>query len=124
MFLKCTIFKLYFAIIIVAVYPYIIKDTFILCLKVQAPECFTVSVELISCCDDFNITWQFNGQTIDGTKYMINNTVVKNCHYKTSLKVAQSCESDTGIYTVTITSGAGSDSVNISVEVISKLQIV
>ena len=104
-------------------HPYIIKDTFILCLKVQAPECFTLSVEFISCCDDFNITWQFNGRSINNAKYVINNTVVKNCHYKTSLKIAQSCENDTGTYTVTVTSGAGSDSANISVEVISKLQI-
>ena len=103
-------------------YPYIIKDTFILCLKVQAPEGFTLSVEFISCCKDFNVTWQFNGKSVD-SNHVINTTGVKNCHYKTSLKLEHSCESDTGTYTVTVTSGAGSDSVNISVKVISKLEV-
>ena len=103
-------------------YPYIIKDTFILCLKVQAPEGFTLSVEFISCCKDFNVTWQFNGKSVD-TNHVINTTVVKNCHYNTSLKLEHSCESDTGTYTLTVTSGAGSDSVNISVKVISKLEV-
>ena len=102
-------------------YPHIIKDTFIQCVKVQAPEGFILSVEFISVCDNFTITWQFNDKNITDNKYMTNATTIKDFHYKISLRILQSNKSDTGNYTVTVASPTGSDSVNISVKVISKL---
>ena len=54
---------------------------------------------------------------------MINTTIVKRCHYKTSLTVPISSGADTGNYTIIVTSATGSDRVTISVNVISKLFI-
>ena len=106
-----------------SVYPYIIKDKFIQHIKVQAPECFTVSVDFISACNDLTITWQFNGNrlTDNDDNYMIIFNDIKESYYGTSLKVKQSSENNAGIYTVTVTSTTGNDTVNISVEIISKL---
>ena len=105
-------------------YPYIIKGTFIECVIVQAAESFTLSAEFISCCDNFTVTWQFNESYIANTdKYVINTTIIKRCHYKISLTVVQSSETDTGNYIVTVTSVTGKDSVTISVKIISKLKI-
>ena len=111
---------MYFAF---TVYPHIIKDRFIQHMKVQAPECFTLSVEFISACDNITVTWQFNGKDINNNddNYMININIIKQSHYKASLQVKQSSENDAGTYTVTVTSTTGSDRVNISVRIISKL---
>ena len=106
-------------------HPYIIKDTFIQHMKVQAPECFTLSVEFISVCDNFTIMWLFSGKDItNDVKYEITSSVIKQYHYKTSIKVKQSSESDTGIYTVKIKSTTGSDSVNITVKILGKLLVI
>ena len=105
------------------VYPHIIKDRFIQHVKVQAPECFTLSVEFISACDNISVTWQFNGKHITNNvdNYMINFNNIKKSQYKASLQVKQSSENYAGTYTVIVTSTTGSDSVNISVRIISKL---
>ena len=103
-------------------YPHILKDKFIQHIKIQAPESFTSAVEFISACDNFSVTWQFNGNYItNDDNYMINITNIRQSHYKASLQNKQSSEDDAGTYTVTVTSTAGSDRVNISVEIISKL---
>ena len=105
-------------------YPYIIKGTYIEHVIVQVPESFTLSAEFISCCDNFTVTWKFkNNYIVNTDKYVISTTIVKRCHYKTSLTVMQSGETDTGNYTVTITSVTGSDRATVSVKVIRKLQI-
>ena len=101
-------------------YPHILKDKFIQHIKIQAPESFILAVEFISACDNISVAWHFNGKYItndDNYKSAITN--IKQSHYKTSLQNKQSSEDDAGTYTVTITSTAGSDRVNISVEIIS-----
>ena len=106
-------------------HPYIIKDTFIQYVKVQAPECFTLSVEFISVCDHFNVVWQFSGIDVtNGTNHETTISLIKQYHYKTSIKVNQSSVSNTGNYSVTIKSSTGSSSVNISVKIIGKLLVV
>ena len=111
---------MYFAF---TVYPHIIKDRFIQNVLVQAPECFTLSVEFMSACDNITVAWQFNEKYITNNddNYMININNIKRSHYKTSLQIKQSSENDAGNYTVTVTSTTGSDRVNISVRIISKL---
>ena len=101
----------------------IIKDSFIQHVKVQAPECFTLSVEFISACDNITVMWQFNGKYITSSddNYMNNIDNIEQSHYKAILRVKQSSENDTGTYTVTVTSTSGSDRVNISARIISKL---
>lgn len=110
---------MYFAF---TVYPHIIKDKFIQHVQVQAPECFTLSVEFISACDNITVTWQFNGINITSNddNHVININDIKHSHYKTSLQVKQSSENDAGTYTVTVTSTSGSDRINIFVRIISK----
>lgn len=94
-------------------------------MKVQVPESFNVSVEFISFCNNFNVTWQFKGNHItNNDKYVITVGVTKHSHYKTTLNITQSSGNDAGIYTVTITSTTGSASVNISVETKGKLLVV
>ena len=105
--------------------PFIIEDTFIHCITVLAPESFTISIEFVVICMDFNITWKFNGIEItDDSNHVIVNSDLSNSRYKTSLKIIQSSGSDSGIYTVAITATSGSDSATIKVKVISKLLIL
>ena len=99
-------------------HPFIIEDTFIHCLNVLAPESFTVCVEFVAICMDFNITWVFDGnQIINGS---IVNSDLGVSRYKTCVEVAQSSERDAGTYTVTVTASTGSDSADIIVKIISK----
>jgi len=94
-------------------------------MKVQPPECFTLSVEFISLCSNLAVTWQFNEKYIsDDDKYMITIMNIKHSHYKTSLKIAHSSENDMGTYTVAIISTNSSVSVNISVKIISKFLMI
>ena len=87
-----------------------------------APESFTISVEFIAVCMKFNVTWTFNGsKIIDDSNQMVANSDLSNSHYKTSVKIERSSERNSGVYTVTVTSVAGSDSVNITVKVLSEL---
>ena len=89
---------------------------------VLAPKSFTISVEFIAVCMEFNVTWVFNGnQIIDDSNKMIVNSDLSNSRYKTSVKITKSSERDSGVYTVMVTSVAGKDSVNITVKVLSKL---
>ena len=112
----------YLCIINFLVKPFIIEDTFIHCITVLAPESFTIFVEFVAICMDTSITWELNGnQIVDGVNVKISNDNLGNSWYKTSLTVLKSSESDSGTYTVTITSATGSDSVAITVQIISKL---
>ena len=106
---------------IFAVHPFIIEDTFIHCITVLAPESFTISVEFVAICMNFNITWEFKGNQIaDSLNVKIVNSKLDNSRHKTSLTIMQSSEKDSGTYTVTVTSATGSDSVKIIVKIISK----
>ena len=106
-------------------HPFIIEDTFIHCIIVLAPESFTISVEFVIICMDFSITWQFNGRSIiNGSNHVIVNNDLGSSRYRTSVKIIQSSMQDSGTYTVTVTTAAGNDSANITVEVISKLIII
>ena len=70
---------------------------------------------------NFNVTWEFKGnQLIDGLNVKIVNTNLGNSRYKASLTILQSSEENSGTYTLTVTSAAGSDSVKIIVKIISK----
>ena len=101
-------------------FPYIIKDLFIQSVNADAPY-FILSVEFISVCDNFVVTWQFDGRLItNNTKYVITLSVIKQSHYKAMLKVQQISEDDEGNFTVTITSTTGSVNTNISVSIIGK----
>ena len=87
-----------------------------------APESFTISVEFIVVCMEFEVNWAFNGsKIIDDYNQMIVNNDLSNSLYKTSVKIEKSSERNSGVYTVTVTSVAGSDSVNITVKVLSEL---
>ena len=104
------------------VHPFIIEDKFTDFITVLAPESFTISVEFIVVCMKFNVTWAFNGsQIIDDSNQMIVNSDLSNSRYKTSVKIIKSSETNSGVYTVTVTSVAGSDSVNITTKVLSEL---
>ena len=103
-------------------HPFIIEDTFMHCIVVLAPEGFTISVEFVIICVDFNVTWKFNGnQIVNDTNHVIVNTDLSNSRYKTSVKIVRSSTRDSGIYTVTVTTATGSDSANITVKIISKI---
>ena len=83
---------------------------------------FTLSVEFISVCDNFVVTWQFNGRLItNNAKYEITISVIKKSHYKAMIKVKQISGNDEGDFTVTVTSNSGSVDANISVNIIGKL---
>lgn len=85
------------------------------------PESFTIHVEFVAVCMDFNITWRFDGNQItDDSNHNIVNSDLTNSRYRTSMKIRQSSERDAGTYTVTVTTTTGSDSANIIVK-ISKL---
>ena len=106
-------------------HPFIIEDTFIHCITVLAPESFTISVEFVAICMDFNITWEFKGkQIVNDRNVKIVNNSLGNSRHKTSLTIVQSSEKDSGTYTVTVTSATGSDSVKITVKIISKLLFI
>ena len=105
-----------------AVHPFIIEDTFIHCITVLAPESFTISIQFVAICMDFNITWEFGGnQIIADSNHDIVNRNLGNSWYKSSVTINKSSERDSGIYTATVTSNTGSDSVRITVKIISKL---
>ena len=107
------------------VHPFIIKDTFTQCLTVIAPDSFTISVEFVGVCMDFNITWLLNGNLItDDFNHEIVISDLSKSRYRTSVKIMQSSERDFGNYTVTIMAATGSDSANINVKIIGKLQFV
>ena len=95
-----------------------------------APESFTISVEFVAICMDFNITWEFKGnKLVDGGNVKIVNTSLVNTslgnsQYKASLTIIQSSERDSGTYTLTVTSAGGSDSAKIIVKIISKPFII
>lgn len=102
-------------------YPFIIEDTFIHSITVLAPEAFTVSIEFVAVCMEFNITWELDGKQInDDSNHKIVNTDLGKSRYRTSIKILQSSEKDNGTYTVTVASFTGSDSVNISVKISSE----
>ena len=104
------------------VHPYIIEDTFVHCIIVIAPKSFTISVEFVAICMDFNVTWEFNGSQIsDFSNHTIVNSNLSNSRYKTSVKILRSSERDAGTYTVTVTSVTGNDSVDIAVKILSEL---
>ena len=102
-------------------HPFIIEDTFIHRLNVLAPESFSVCVEFIAICMDFNITWEFDGnQIINDSNHVIVNSDLGVSRYKTCIEVAQSSERDAGTYTVTVTAATGSDSADIIIKIISQ----
>ena len=106
---------------IFVVHPFIIEDTFIHCLNVVAPESFTVCVEFVAICMDFNITWEFDGnQIINDSNHVIVNSDLGVSRYKTCIEVLQSSERDAGTYTVTVAAATGSDSADIIIKIISK----
>ena len=99
-------------------HPFIIEDTFIHCLNVLAPESFTVCVEFVAICMDFNVTWEFDGnQIINDSNHVIINSDLSTSRYKTCVEVIQSSERDGGTYTVTVTAASGSDSADIIVKI-------
>jgi len=103
------------------VIPYIVKDSFIKDIKFAAPESFTLKVEVIAICINYSVSWQSNGkQVTNDTNHLITTTSVGSSRYIVSLTVMESSESNSGIYSVMVASRHGNDSVNISVEVISK----
>ena len=113
-----------YTILFILVRPFIIEDTFIHCNVVLAPESFTISVEFVIICMDFNVTWQFNGRSIiNGSNHVIVNNDLSSSRYRTSVKIIQSSLQDSGTYTMTVTTAVGNDSANITVEVISKFII-
>ena len=102
--------------------PFIIEDTFMHCIVVLAPEDFTISVEFVIICVDFNITWKLNGnQIVNDGNHVIVNTDLSNSRYRTSVKIVKSSIKDSGTYTVIVTAATGSDSAKITVKVISKI---
>ena len=107
-----------------AVHPFIIKDLFIHCITVLSPETFTLSAEFVAICTEFDVTWEFNGSKISNdSNHVIIISELSKSRYKTSIRIIQSSESDAGTYTVTVTSTAGSDSMEITVK-ISKLAFI
>ena len=76
-------------------------------------------MEFITLCDNFNVTWNFNGKPI--VDHAVTSSVINYPHYNTSLKVAQSSERDTGTYTVIVSSTCCNVSVDISVNIIGEL---
>ena len=103
------------------VHPVIIKDAFIHCVIVLASESFTLSVEFVAICMDFNITWKHNGSLVNNdSDHMIVTSDLGNARYKTSIRVLQSAYRDAGVYTVAVTSASDNDSVNITVKISSK----
>jgi len=91
---------------------------------VLAPEAFTMSVEFVAICMDFDVTWQLNGNQItNDSNYMIITSELSSSRYKTSLLIVHSSENDAGTYTVKIISNTGSDSANITVKIISKFSL-
>ena len=101
--------------------PFIIKETFIHCLIVKAPESFTVCVEFVVICMDFVAAWEFGGSLITGdSNHAIVTLALGNSRYATCIKITQSSEADAGTYTVTVTTASGADSADISIEVIGK----
>ena len=105
--------------------PFIIEDTFIHCITVPSPEAFTLSIEFVVICVDFNVTWKFNGNKISNDSnhvIVVNN--LGNSRYKASIRIIQSSERDAGTYTVTVTASTGSDSMEITVKIISKLLFI
>ena len=101
--------------------PYIIRDSFIKGIKIPAPESFTLSVEFMAICINYTISWKFDGRKItNDTNHLITSNSVNSSRYMTSLTVMESSESKSGIYSMMVSSLLGSDSVNISVEIISK----
>jgi len=106
------------------VHPFIIEDTFIHCINVLAPENFTMCVEFVAICMDFNVTVQFNGNQItNDSNHVIVISDISYSRYKVCIKIMQSSERDSGTYTVTVTSATGSDSVNITANIISKFYL-
>ena len=102
--------------------PFIIKDTFIHCITVVAPEAFTICVEFVAICMDFKITWEHDGREIlSDSNHVIVNSDLGNFRYKACIRIIQSSESDSGTYTVRIGAATGSDSAVIIVKTISKL---
>lgn len=107
---------------IFVVHPFIIEDTFIHYITVLAPDSFTISVEFIAICMNFNITWELNGNQITSdSDHIIVDYDLSNSRYKTSVKILQSSERDGGTYTVTVSSATGNDSANITVKISSEL---
>ena len=101
--------------------PFIIRETFIHCLIVEAPESFSVCVEFVVICMDFIVAWEFNGSPITGdSNHAIVTSYLNNSRYATCIKITQSSEADAGTYTVTVTTASGADSANISIKVIGK----
>ena len=99
-------------------HPFIIEDTFIHCLNVLAPESFTICVEFVAICMDFNVTWEFDGnQIINDSNHVIINSDLSTSRYETCVEVIQSSERDGGTYTVTVTAASGSDSADIIVKI-------
>lgn len=110
---------------IFVVHPFIIEDTFIHYITVLAPDSFTISVEFIAICMNFNITWKFNGNQITSdSDHIIVDYDLSNSRYKTSVKILQSSERDGGTYTVTVSSATGNDSANITVKISSELRVI
>ena len=90
-----------------------------------APNSFTISVEFIAICMNFNITWEFNGNRVtNDSNHMIIDYDLSNSRYKTSVKILQSSERDEGTYTVTVSSVTGNDSMNITVKISSELCVI
>ena len=90
-----------------------------------APESFTLCVEFVAICVDFNVTWEFGGNQIVNdlnTKIVISNP--GNSRYRTCLTIIQSSETNSGNYTMKVTSATGSVSANITATIISKLLFV
>lgn len=83
------------------------------------PESFTISVEFVAICMEFNVTWELNGsQIIDDYNHLIVNSGLNQSRYKTSIEIFQSSSQEAGTYTVIITSTTGSDNANITIEII------
>lgn len=90
-----------------------------------APESFTISIQFVAICMEFNITWKFGGNLItEDSNHIIVNKTLGNSWYKSSVTVKHSSESDSGTYTARVASTTGSDSITIKVTVISKLLVI
>jgi len=103
------------------VVPFIIKDSFINNTKIPASKRFTLSVKFIAICISYTVSWKFNGQQItNDSDHLITSNSVSSSRHMTSLTIMESSESKSGVYSVMVSSVHGNDSVNISVEIISK----
>ena len=84
-----------------------------------------MTVEFIAVCVNYDITWKFDGKLINNdTNYLITKKSVSSSRYMTSLTIKESSEGVSGVYSLMVSSVHGSDSVNISVEIISKYNYI